>query len=112
MWIGKRAAALLYYGDWGTSKAYVLGLAFCRGGLLVVANHLCGLRASRDWWESITLVVLPAFFRMAGGVYSAARSARTTARRSRRALLLVADLTVTAALRRLVGARLLSAFRS
>ena len=42
----KRAAALLY-GDWGTSKAYVIGLAFVGGGIFVAADHPGRLRAHR-----------------------------------------------------------------
>ena len=48
----KRAAALLY-GDWGTSKAYVIGLAFVAAGF-----HHCPLSSlfarSPVWSASIT----------------------------------------------------------
>ena len=46
----KRAAALLY-GDWGTSKAYVLGLAFLAVGIFIAAHHprgLCAYRSRRN----------------------------------------------------------------
>lgn len=36
----KRAAALLY-GDWGTSKAYVIGLAFVAAGFSSLPNSRC-----------------------------------------------------------------------
>jgi len=42
----QRAAALLY-GDWGTSKAYVIGLAFLVAGYSRAANHYCGVCAHR-----------------------------------------------------------------
>ena len=48
----KRAAALLY-GDWGTSKAYVIGLAFIAAGfssLPIILRSAC----SPVWSESIT----------------------------------------------------------
>lgn len=42
----KRAAALLY-GDWGTSKAYVIGLAFAAAGYasLPIIGAVCVLTA-------------------------------------------------------------------
>ena len=90
----KRAAALLY-GDWGTSKAYVLGLAFVAAGfsslpLILAVCALTGL-------VGINYGVICAYFPEGGGVYSAARSqGRLLAVVG--ALLLIADLTVTAAL--------------
>lgn len=90
----KRAAALLY-GDWGTSKAYVLGLAFAATGFssLPIILAVCGLTAL----VGANYVVICRCFPEGGGVYSAARSqSRLLAIIG--ALLLVADLTVTAAL--------------
>src|SRR3954451_4561850 len=90
----KRAAALLY-GDWGTSKAYVLGLAFLAAGfsslpIILAVCALTGLVAGN-------YAVICRYFPDGGGVYSAARSqGRLLAVIG--ALLLVADLTVTAAL--------------
>src|SRR4030081_2245639 len=90
----KRAAALLY-GDWGTSKAYVLGLAFLAAGysslpIILAVCVLTGLVA-------INYATICKYFPDGGGVYSAARSqGRLLAVVG--ALLLVADLTVTAAL--------------
>jgi amino acid transporter len=90
----KRAAALLY-GDWGTSKAYVIGLAFVAAGfssfpIILAVCLLTGL-------VGMNYAVICRHFPDGGGVYSAARSqGRSLAVTG--ALLLVADLTVTAAL--------------
>src|SRR5438045_1143193 len=90
----KRAAALLY-GDWGTSKAYVIGLAFLAAGfsslpIILAVSALTGL-------VGINYIVICRHFPDGGGVYSAARSqGRLLAVVG--ALLLLADLTVTAAL--------------
>src|SRR5450755_4655250 len=90
----KRAAALLY-GDWGTSKAYVLGLAFIAAGFasFPIILAVCGLTLL----VAINYAEICKYFPDGGGVYSAARSqGRLLAVVG--ALLLVADLTVTAAL--------------
>src|SRR6266550_4302601 len=90
----KRAAALLY-GDWGTSKAYVLGLAFLAAGFssLPIILAVCALTGL----VGINYAIICKYFPDGGGVYSAARSqSRLLAVVG--ALLLVADLTVTAAL--------------
>src|SRR6266403_3399965 len=90
----KRAAALLY-GDWGTSKAYVLGLAFVAAGFasLPIILAVCALTGL----VGLNYGVICAYFPEGGGVYSAARSqGRLLAVVG--ALLLIADLTVTAAL--------------
>src|ERR1700719_942039 len=90
----KRAAALLY-GDWGTSKAYVIGLAFLAAGFssLPIILAVCGVTAL----VGINYIVICRHFPDGGGVYSSARSqGRLLAVVG--ALLLVADLTVTAAL--------------
>ena len=90
----KRAAALLY-GDWGTSKAYVIGLAFVAAGFssLPIILAVCGLTGL----VGINYIVICRHFPDGGGVYSAAREqGRLLAVVG--ALLLVADLTVTAAL--------------
>ncbi len=90
----KRAAALLY-GDWGTSKAYVIGLAFVAAGfasfsIILAVCAVTGL-------VGINYAVICRYFPDGGGVYSAARSqGRLLAVIG--ALLLVADLTVTSAL--------------
>ena len=90
----KRAAALLY-GDWGTSKAYVIGLAFLAAGFssLPIILAVCAVTAL----VGINYIVICRHFPDGGGVYSAARSqGRLLAVVG--ALLLLADLTVTAAL--------------
>src|SRR5438874_4808738 len=90
----KRAAALLY-GDWGTSKAYVIGLAFLAAGyaslpIIIAVCVLTGL-------VGINYAAICRYFPDGGGVYSAARAqGRLLAVVG--ALLLVADLTVTASL--------------
>jgi amino acid transporter/nucleotide-binding universal stress UspA family protein len=90
----KRAAALLY-GDWGTSKAYVIGLAFVAAGFssLPIILAVCALTGL----VGINYAIICRHFPDGGGVYSAARSqGRLLAVVG--ALLLLADLTVTAAL--------------
>jgi len=90
----KRAAGLLY-GDWGTSKAYVIGLAFVAAGFssLPIILAVCALTGL----VGINYIVICRHFPDGGGVYSAAREqGRLLAVVG--ALLLVADLTVTAAL--------------
>ena len=90
----KRAAALLY-GDWGTSKAYVIGLAFLAAGFssLPIILAVCALTGL----VGVNYIVICRHFPDGGGVYSAARhQGRLLAVVG--ALLLLADLTVTAAL--------------
>jgi amino acid transporter/nucleotide-binding universal stress UspA family protein len=90
----KRAAALLY-GDWGTSKAYVIGLAFGVAAFssLPIILAVCLLTGL----VGINYLVICRHFPDGGGVYSAARAqGRLLAVVG--ALLLIADLTVTAAL--------------
>ena len=100
----KRAAALLY-GDWGTSKAYVIGLAFTAPIFLGQKDLIWGYRCLPVILAVCFLTALVAYnyivvcrcFPDGGGVYSAARSqSRTLAMIG--ALLLVANFTVTAAL--------------
>src|SRR6202158_2349758 len=90
----KRAGALLY-GDWGTSKAYVIGLAFVAAGFssLPIILAVCGLTGL----VGINYIVICRHFPDGGGVYSAARS-QGHLLAVVGALLLLADLTVTAAL--------------
>jgi amino acid transporter/nucleotide-binding universal stress UspA family protein len=89
-----RAAALLY-GDWGTSKAYVIGLAFVAAGFssLPIIIAVCVLTAL----VGLNYMVVCRCFPDGGGVYSAAK-AQGKGLAVLGALLLVADLTVTAAL--------------
>ncbi len=90
----KRAAALLY-GDWGTSKAYVIGLAFVAAAYssLPIILAVCLLTAIVGY----NYIVICKLFPDGGGVYSAARNqSRLLAVIG--ALLLVANFTVTAAM--------------
>jgi len=90
----KRAAALLY-GDWGTSKAYVIGLAFVAAGFssLPIILAVCLLTAV----VAYNYIIVCAHFPDGGGVYSAARQ-QSRFLASTGALLLVANFIVTAAL--------------
>ncbi len=94
----KRAAALLY-GDWGTSKAYVIGFAF--SGAFAISHYaalpiilaVCAITAL----VAYNYVIVCKHFPDGGGVYSAAREqSRILAVMG--ALLLVANFTVTAAM--------------
>ncbi len=90
----KRAAALLY-GDWGTSKAYVIGLAFIAAGFdsLPIILAVCALTAV----VAYNYIIVCAHFPDGGGVYSAARE-QSRFLASTGALLLIANFIVTAAL--------------
>ncbi len=90
----KRAAALLY-GDWGTSKAYVLGLAFVAAGYasLPIIIAVAVLTAIVGFNYSIVCRNFPD----GGGVYSAARE-QSRLLAAVGALLLIANFLVTAAL--------------
>src|SRR5256886_6030065 len=90
----KRAAALLY-GDWGTSKAYVLGLAFVAAGFasFSIILAVCVLTAI----VAFNYIIICAHFPDGGGVYSSARAQRRFFA-SGGALLLVAHFFFSAAL--------------
>src|SRR5204862_1231294 len=90
----KRAAAWLY-GDWGTSKAYVLGLAFVAAGFASgpIILAVCLLTAI----VGFNYIIVCAHFPDGGGVYSAARQ-QSRFLASVGALLLIANFIVTAAL--------------
>jgi amino acid transporter/nucleotide-binding universal stress UspA family protein len=90
----QRAAALLY-GDWGTSKAYVLGLAFVAAGFssFPIILAVCALTAI----VGFNYIIICAHFPDGGGVYSAARQ-QSRFLASVGALLLIANFIVTAAL--------------
>ena len=90
----KRAAALLY-GDWGTSKAYVIGLAFVAAGFssLPIILAVCALTGLVGY----NYIIICKHFPDGGGVYSSAREqSRVLAVLG--ALLLLADFIVTAAM--------------
>jgi amino acid transporter len=90
----ERAAALLY-GDWGTSKAYVIGLAFAAAGFasfpIIIA--VCILTAVVGYNYAIVCRNFPD----GGGVYSAARE-QSRLLAAVGALLLIANFLVTAAI--------------
>ncbi len=90
----KRAAALLY-GDWGTSKAYVIGFAFFFAGYasLPIIVAVCVLTAL----VAYNYIVVCRHFPDGGGVYSAARQ-QSRLLAAVGALLLIANFIVTAAL--------------
>src|SRR3954469_13127375 len=93
--VGWARAAALLYGDWGTSKAYVIGFSFLLTGfssfpIILAVCALTGLVA-------YNYVIVCRHFPDGGGVYSSAR-AQSRVLAVLGSLLLVADLTVTAAL--------------
>jgi amino acid transporter len=85
----------LLYGDWGTSKAYVIGLAFFYAGYgsLPIIVAVCALTALVGYNYTIVCKHFPD----GGGVYSAARS-QSRLLAAIGALLLLANFLVTAAL--------------
>src|SRR3984893_12498744 len=89
-----RAAAILY-GDWGTSKAYVIGLAFAVAGYasfwLIAA--MCVLTA----FVGINYIIICHLYPDGGGVYASVRH-RSEILSIIGAFLLIADYLVTAAI--------------
>src|SRR2546426_6840293 len=89
-----RAAAILY-GDWGTSKAYVIGLAFAVAGYssfwLIAA--MCVLTAL----VGINYIIICRHYPDGGGVYASVRH-RSEVISLIGAFLLIADYLVTAAI--------------
>src|SRR5258707_11327026 len=104
--VGWARAAALLYGDWGTSKAYVIGAAFAYPIVVAVGQTeplgyrslpiilaVCALTAL----VGLNYIIVCKHFPDGGGVYSSARiQSRLLAVVG--SLLLVADLTVTASL--------------
>jgi nucleotide-binding universal stress UspA family protein len=93
--VGWARAAALLYGDWGTSKAYVIGAAFLatQYSSLPIILAVCALTGLVGY----NYVIVCRHFPDGGGVYSSARmQSRVLAVLG--SLLLVADLTVTASL--------------
>ena len=93
--VGWARAGAFLYGDWGTSKAYVLGLAFVAAGFssLPIILAVCVLTGIVGY----NYILICRNFPDGGGVYSAARK-QSRLLAAMGALLLVADLTVTAAM--------------
>jgi amino acid transporter/nucleotide-binding universal stress UspA family protein len=93
--VGWARAAALLYGDWGTSKAYVIGLAFLSAQfasfpIIIAVCALTGL-------VGYNYIIICKHFPDGGGVYSSAREqSRVLAVLG--ALLLLADFIVTAAM--------------
>src|SRR6478609_9083567 len=93
--VGWARAAALLYGDWGTSKAYVIGFSFLMTGFssLPIILPVCALTGL----VAFNYVIVCRHFPDGGAVYSSAR-AQSRVLAVLGSLLLVADLTVTAAL--------------
>jgi amino acid transporter/nucleotide-binding universal stress UspA family protein len=93
--VGWARAAALLYGDWGTSKAYVVGFAFMAAGFssLPIILAVCALTGLVGY----NYIIICRHFPDGGGVYSAAREqSRVLAVLG--SLLLLANFIVTAAL--------------
>src|SRR5437773_7341438 len=90
----KRAAAILY-GDWGTSKAYVIGLAFAVAGYAAfwLIAALCVLTAL----VGLNYMVICRLYPDGGGVYASVRH-RSEVISILGAFLVIADYLVTAAI--------------
>lgn len=89
-----RAAAILY-GDWGTSKAYVLGIAFALAGYS--SFYLILAMSAFTAIVGVNYIWVCKHYPDGGGVYSSVRHRNRTLAVIG-ALLLIADYTVTAAL--------------
>src|ERR1700683_5589378 len=90
----KRAAAILY-GDWGTSKAYVIGLAFAVAGY--ASFWLIALMCALTALVGINYIIICRLYPDGGGVYASVRH-RSEVISIVGAFLLIADYIVTAAL--------------
>src|ERR1043166_7752230 len=93
--VGWARAAALLYGDWGTSKAYVIGLAFVAAGFasFPIILAVCALTGLVGY----NYIIICRHFPEGGGVYSSAREqSRVLAVLG--SLLLLADFIVTAAM--------------
>jgi amino acid transporter/nucleotide-binding universal stress UspA family protein len=89
-----RAAAILY-GDWGTSKAYVIGLAFAVGGY--ASFWLIALMCALTALVGLNYMVICRLYPDGGGVYASVRH-RSEVLSMVGAFLLIADYLVTAAI--------------
>lgn len=95
-----RAAALLY-GDWGTSKAYVIGLAFVLGGYASFWSLLAVSILSL--FVGLSYIIICRCYPKGGGVYSSLQNRALTNKKWEwgailGALFLVADYLITASL--------------
>ena len=99
--VDKYRAAAILYGDWGTSKAYVIGLAFALVGYAsfwpLLAVSLLSL------FVGLNYIIICKYYPDGGGVYASVRNRAQSNRNFEwlaitGAFLLVADYLVTAAL--------------
>lgn len=88
-------AGAMLYGDWGTSKAYVLGIAFALSGH--ASWFFLGLMSLLTTFVGLCYMVICRVYPDGGGVYSSVKN-RSQFLAVISALLLVADYTVTASL--------------
>src|ERR1700753_2168059 len=88
-------AAAILYGDWGTSKAYVIGLAFAVGGY--ASFWLIGAMCVLTALVGLNYMVICRLYPDGGGVYASVRH-RSEIISIVGAFLLIADYIVTAAL--------------
>ena len=93
--VGPFQAAALLYGDWGTSKAYVIGLAFALAGYrsfwsIAAVSVLIALVA-------FNYIIICKFSPSGGGVYASARR-KSDVLALVGALFLIADFLITAAI--------------
>ncbi len=95
----KRAAAILY-GDWGTSKAYVIGLAFAVAGY--ASFWLIALMCVLTALVGLNYMIICRLYPDGGGVYASVRH-RSEVISIVGAFLLIADYLVTAAISALSG---------
>src|ERR1700753_3264011 len=94
--VGWARAAAFLYGDWGTSKAYVIGFAFMAAQFssFPIIRAVCAFTGLVGY----NYIIVCKHFPDGGGVYSAAREqSRVLAVLG--SLLLLADFIVTAAMR-------------
>lgn len=85
----------MLYGDWGTSKAYVLGIAFALSGH--ASWFFLGLMSGLTALVGVCYMIVSRIYPDGGGVYSSVKS-RSQTLAVIGALLLVADYVVTASL--------------
>jgi amino acid transporter len=88
-------AGAMLYGDWGTSKAYVLGIAFALSGH--ASWFLLGLMSVLTAMVGICYMIICRIYPDGGGVYSSVRH-RSETLAVIGAFLLIADYVVTASL--------------
>ncbi len=88
-------ASALLYGDWGTSKAYVLGIAFALAGH--ASWFFLGLMSALTALVGVCYMVICRVSPDGGGVYSSVKS-RSRSVAVVGALLLIADYVITASL--------------